>query len=529
MVNRRYRMVTTGVRGSGKMNQTRQVIVNASAHAVPFPAGFFHACVTSPPYWGLRKYAGEQMVNWPRVEYTPMPGLPPIVIPAQAAALGLEDTPEAYVGHLVLVFRDVRRVLRDDGVCWLNLGDSYAGSWGNYSPGGITGEQRPQTDDGKRWERRAYDDTGWRPPASYYPQGNLLMIPHRVALALQADGWTVRNDNVWAKPGPMPESVAGWRWERCRVRVKPRGRARRGDTQDWAAETGQSMRAGGMPVDPATWTDCPGCPKCKATGGYVLRRGSWRHTRAHEYVFQLTKGMGYFADQERVREGFADERMGNPGAYKKLSAAERKANNDRQDLGFINAGSGWNEDGGKTGRNPRSVFDVTTKPYPGSHYAVFPPDLIAPLIRASVPTRCCPVCGAPWAPVVEKGEPVPESCLTNIKKPQDGMVSVNVSGKGMGQSYQSWKDAHPDQVLGYRPTCDHDVVHDCFSSCRPGWLLDPFVGSGTSLAVARELGVNAVGLDISAVYLDEHAKPRGCGLTPSGALDELPLFVAIEA
>ena len=108
------------------MNTARQAIVNASAHQIPLPGGMFHAVITSPPYWGLRKYAGQQLIDWPEVAYSPMPGLPPLVIPAQRAALGLEDTPEAYIGHLVLVFREVKRVMRDDGVGCLNLGDSFS-------------------------------------------------------------------------------------------------------------------------------------------------------------------------------------------------------------------------------------------------------------------------------------------------------------------------------------------------------------------------------------------------------------------
>ena len=120
--------------------------------------------VTSPPYLGLRQYAGVVPTAWHAIEYSPMAGLPPITVPAMTCVLGDEGDPLAYVAHLVAVFRLLGRVLRDDGVAWLNLGNSYA-------------------------------------------QGNLLLIPSRVALALQADGWYLRSDIVWAKPNPMPESV----------------------------------------------------------------------------------------------------------------------------------------------------------------------------------------------------------------------------------------------------------------------------------------------------------------------------------
>ena len=121
------------------------------------------SCITSPPYWGLRDY-GDKGQQWPAVSYAPMPGLSLLEIPEQVAALGLEPDPAAYVGHLVEVFRAVRRVLRNDGTLWLNLGDSFANK-------------------------------------------QLQGIPWRVAYALQADGWYLRSDIIWHKPNPTPESV----------------------------------------------------------------------------------------------------------------------------------------------------------------------------------------------------------------------------------------------------------------------------------------------------------------------------------
>lgn len=126
--------------------------------------------VTSPPYFGLRDY-GVPGTDWPAVTYAPMADMPEMVVPAMTCPLGLEPSPTAYVAHLVLLFRELRRVLADDGTMWLNLGDSYSG--GNR---GLPGK-------------------------------NLLGIPWRVAFALQADGWILRNDVVWAKPNAMPESV----------------------------------------------------------------------------------------------------------------------------------------------------------------------------------------------------------------------------------------------------------------------------------------------------------------------------------
>ena len=132
------------------------------------PEGSARCCVTSPPYWGLRDY-GTDGQDWPEVTFSPMPGLPPMVIPAMVCSLGLEPDPWAFVGHLVEVFRGVRRVLTDDASAWINLGDSF---------------------DSKQ----------------------LSGIPWRVAFALQADGWFLRSDIIWAKPNQIGRAS-------CRERV----------------------------------------------------------------------------------------------------------------------------------------------------------------------------------------------------------------------------------------------------------------------------------------------------------------------
>lgn len=134
------------------------------------PAQSVQTCVTSPPYFGLRDYGHDKQI-------------------------GMERTPLAYTMQLVDVFREVRRVLRDDGTLWLNLGDSYAGPG---RTGGMASLTRPQSAVGER---------GWVPPAPGFKDKDLYGIPWRVALALQADGWYLRSDIIWHKPNPMPESV----------------------------------------------------------------------------------------------------------------------------------------------------------------------------------------------------------------------------------------------------------------------------------------------------------------------------------
>lgn len=164
------------------------------------PDASVNCVVTSPPYWGLRDY-GLPPVRWDEVHYSPMPGLPGVAIPEWTGCLGLEPTPEMYVGHMVQVFREVRRVLRDDGTLWLNLGDSYATK--TYVRDKTFGN--PEFNDNR--PSREYTKIPSRDIPIGLKQKDLVGIPWRVAFALQADGWYLRSDIVWHKPNAMPESV----------------------------------------------------------------------------------------------------------------------------------------------------------------------------------------------------------------------------------------------------------------------------------------------------------------------------------
>lgn len=451
------------------MFQVKGVMAQADAITLPFPDGFFHCVVTSPPYWAMREYQGEAQIRvWggdPDCDHkwktdrrklqtggkskkqTSNKGVDGSGWDAVSAfcevcfawrgALGHEPTATIYVANIVDIFKELHRVTRPDAVIWLNLGDS-------SSKGG------------------------------QIPAGNRSFIPHRVALALQEDGWCIRQDTVWFKPNPMVESLKGIRWERHRIKIKhadvdwreaarDRGGILDGPTHVSGGNTGVKGKR-------PEWQSCPGCAVCTPNGGYFLRRGSWRHTTAHEYVFQVTKGMQYFVDQTLILEETSH------------GALEPSAGQKQADLG---QNQGDSTLGVRTEfRNPRSVFRVNAGNYPGSHYSTYPEGLIFPLIRASCPTRTCAICAKPWAPVMDLD-----------------------------------KDVKPSIRVAYRRTCEHVGAGHV-----PGWLLDPFFGSGTTGLVARSVGVNFAGIDISYKYLSENARVRAFKGTPPTALDDLPMF-----
>jgi DNA modification methylase len=285
--------------------------------------------VTSPPYWGLRDYGHDGQI-------------------------GLEATPEAYVARMVEVFREVRRVLREDGTCWVNLGDSYAGGGGFAPDAPCNVARREMIADGdckhgafnlSQRQHTRNKSGGIKPQGTIKPK-DLCGIPWRVAFALQADGWWLRQDIIWHKPNPMPESVR----DRC--------------------------------------------------------------TKAHEYVFLLTKSERYFYDAEALREPHASSGKGGFSNKESLKSVRLSASHKPS---LVNA------EVNPLGRNRRSVWTVTTKPYSGAHFAVMPPDLVEPCIKAGCP--------------------------------------------------------------------------------EGGTVLDPFAGSGTTLAVAAELGRSAIGCELNPEYI----------------------------
>ncbi len=420
--------------------------------------------VTSPPYWGLRKYAGVPDLIWGDGDCEhqwgdtiPNPMVksgkhgPASILTKTADAqhavrkesnqgaycqlcgawkgsYGLEPTPEMYINHTIEILREIRRVLRKDGVVFWNIGDSYSGSGkgigqDNHGKAVFTDEDIAKTD----WNK-----TNLKPK-------DLCLIPFRVAIAAQEDGWWVRSVIIWSKPNPMPESV----------------------------------------------TDRP--------------------TNSHEYILMLTKSSKYYWDASAARE--------------------RGENTPWHAVGYANKpgeylGKEWfSGDIPVPGRNIRSVWDFPTQPYPEAHFAVFPEKLPEICIKAATPEEgCCSKCGAPWSRVLEKVVAAPASWRGS--KFDDGKNLINHPNVGRREEART-KTAYGEgtsagrlallrqqsrenggeyinqtKTKGWQPTCK------CNAPKSQSIVLDPFAGAGTTLWVAKKLNRKAVGYELSKEYCE---------------------------
>lgn len=529
------------------------LILRGDARNIPMKDESVQCAVTSPPYWGLRDYGIPPLI-WPILPSSPEPQAEgseaegggredcehswavesvetysekgnwqaafggatgknrfgygnvdaareqknSVVIhgsclhcSAWSGCLGLEPTPELYVEHLVDIFREVRRVLRKDGTLWLNMGDSYAGSWGNYHPNSPPGKHGQRLKETARWNRPAYESQEFLPPTATAPglkSKDLCGMPWRAVFALQADGWWLRSDTIWSKPNPMPESI----------------------------------------------TDRP--------------------TKAHEYLFLLTKSERYFYDGDAVREPLSEGPLGgrqlaelrgemaprskdyHNGRAQRFSAGNRVANRNLRSVWNIATqplqcvlcsvcGSYWDRGGPQEHCGEKTV----------GHFAAFPEELVEKCIKAGTSEKgACAKCGKPWARIVEKPKGIDRSTggLTGwqsgpgqhdlIPKGRYGGKWSETDPQSSGQRLLANVKARRDnglehdnpflapRTLGWKPACKCGVEER-----RPCVVLDPFSGAGTTSLVSDKLGRIGIGMDLKGDY---------CRMARERVVRDAPLF-----
>lgn len=418
-----------------------------------------HCCVTSPPYWQLRNYSLAP-TDWPEITFVPMLGLPPITVPAEKCVLGMERDPLAFVAHTVLVFEEVRRVLRPDGTLWLNFGDNHSNAGGAAPQSGLCALSDRTSPRKNPRVRHKYTETT-AGPQKRIPTGfkkkDLIGMPWRIAFALQAQGWYLRMDNIWNKPNPLPESV----------------------------------------------TD--------------------RTTKCHEYLFLFSKRPSYFYDAEAIKEksspnsharsakasefpsealrqGEARRRSGvNPKAGMVLNQNLVNGHRPRQNPSFSAAITAM-----LPTRNKRSVWTITTKAFKGAHFATFPLDLVRPCVRAGTSAHgVCAQCGAPFVRILERGK-------ANLAHQRQ--CGGDAKGEYAGKSQKDYNAAKAQdasatkarilagmvekKTIGWEATCKCEAP-----SVIPATVLDPFAGSFTTAFVSMQEGRNAIALEMNPEYI----------------------------
>lgn len=458
------------------------------------PDKLLHCIITSPPYWGQRLYGfgGDGSCEEKEISHQWQEFSNCLVMcencGMKAPTLGSEKTVEEHIDKLVAGFGILRQKLRDDGVLFLNYGDKYGGG-NNKAIGG----------DAQRFSSK---DSGTFQDNPNLRSGDLIGLAWRLALALQADGWILRSDTIWAKAisfcakysgSTMPESVNGWRWERCRVKIKA-GQIKSGGANTDGMFAHQPMNNAARDGLTAQWRDCPGCAKCEKSDGLVLRRGSWRPTRAHEYLFILTKTGNYYCDMEAVREERTESGIKRQSyGYNNLCGDKRLADpTDKRDKG-----NRYEPDANDTesGRNLRDVWAINPQAYPEAHYATFPEKLVEPCIKVATSEKgVCPTCGGQWARVVDH-----KNMVINRSDRGKKIFGNNHSTAASGTMESPSKTT----TIGWRPTCGCSVKEPV-----PAIVYDPFMGSGTVAAVAARLGRNYIGSELNKSYIKEQADYR---------------------
>ena len=529
-------------------------LYRADAREIPLPDASVHMVVTSPPYWGLRDYGlgqweggdaecghkprqmvarsstlgggksstSHQQEGWTSGRCGHCGAV------QQTAGIGLEATLGEWVENIVEVMREVRRVLRDDGTLWLNLGDSYAGSGKGRM---ADGTHSPSYGDKQGTNEGAVN--GVLPKVfEDLPAKNLMGQPWRVAFALQDDGWILRSAIVWHKPNPMPESTTD-RPTSSYEMVFLLGKI--GLPQFWTHRDLQGQRRAPTPDyrwrdaltgieftdEPDAYTeDMIPCPDCGGEGSITREAGQvsmfggvpamvkecakckgegeikrWKRSN-------LWQGHDYFYDAEAVRTTYAKEwTFENNGKANREGTAKYKAE------GFNSAGGFAKGSGEGNGANARNVWSIPTQGRPDAHFATFPDELPRRCILAGTSKHgVCGECGAPWARVVEKNEANHEAesgTKYGDQSTAGRLAKLRQASRANGGEY-----AQQSKTTGWQPTCacDADVV--------PAIVLDPFVGSGTTVAVAQALGRRGVGLDLNPEYLNIAAKRIGAVSLP---------------
>lgn len=438
------------------------------------PTGSVHCVVTSPPYYALRDYG----------------------VPGQ---LGLEKSPDEYIRKMVKVFREVRRVLRDDGTLWLNMGDSYVSDGG---PGaqGKHGARAGRSHTQRTLLKNSSIASGLKPK-------DLFGIPWMLAFALRADGWWLRQDIIWSKKNPMPESVDD-RCTKAHEYVFLLSKSERyyydkeaiAEPSVYADEAVYDNGENGLSSAESHAGKGSSTRKFKAPGGFPSGWDPRTEGRSHREL------VGRYSpkDEERSEQGLRTAAaMGHGPGWRKAGKSGNKERKYGADRG-LPMGE-WGENGRHQGasvpwegitRNKRSVWSITSKPFAEAHFATFPPELPEICIKAGTSEHgVCVTCGAPWS----------RTKVRAFVRQPDVSAEKGVRGAGEQKRQKRRDNDYPRGVtkvntLGWQPTCK------CAAEVTRPLVLDPFGGAGTTGLVAAALNRHAVLIELNPDYADMAAR-----------------------
>jgi len=416
------------------------------------PEKIFNAVITSPPYWGLRAY-GTEPQDWGDWR----------------GELGLEPTPQMYIEHLMMVFDEVKRVLRDDGILLVNIADTY---------GTHTQKRTGQAGIGIDIKSPANQLFLQKRP-NIGLEKSLCAIPERFVVAMMERGWIRRCTIIWAKAlsfcdkyagSCMPDSTTDRPNKNAFEYVYVYTKASK--VQFWTnSTTGQCVGErplGTKGIEDTDWEwrkhsacDGKGCDNKRCVNGQI-KCTLWR---GHDYYYEQQYEAAGELNVERPRMG-----QGNQTNYRQ----KRRDLPEGDPKAIARLAYDLPINANPLGRIIRNVWVINPQPFKDAHFATFPEELVRPMIKMAVPEFVCKKCGRPRVRIYHKLTP-PESAYTKARRPDDRLVASSPLGgqKGSGQKMQNWLNEHPLIFKGYS---------DCYCNAgwRPGVCLDPFHGLGES-------------------------------------------------
>ena len=442
------------------------------------PSGAVNCCISSPPYWALRDYGIE-------------------------GQLGLEPTLEEYIDKLCTIYDEVKRVLRSDGTCFVNMGDTYGGSGGK----GKTPEESIKN--AERAIRKGYNVGGWSKDGQGInnrnvidtrnmgiPIKSLCLIPQRFAIEMVNRGWILRNVLIWHKPNPMPSSAK----DRFTVDFEYVYFFVKNNDILW------HFRPDGKVSNKQ--------PDYK--NGIEGLDYEWGIRKGKAAKLSLWQGFKYYFEQQfepYLTESNAERPRMGQGQNTQYSQKRR----DVKPIGII----GEHDNRGQTlgplpnnplGRNKRcvwldesekgTVWTIPTEPRSEAHFATFPQKLVEPMILAGCPRYVCTECGKAREKIIDKGSLVP-----------DGLSQKSCSEKWLNDDNRDVSDKGWNLESNFAPNMQYEKTFKGYTDCgcgaeyRPGVVMDMFCGSGTVCRVAAQNQRDYIGIDLNPEYIEDIAKP----------------------